>query len=74
MNNTSDNLVLCAVYPDAPTASLAIGLLADNDIQAIADNATISTILPFIGGIRVMVRERDLGAARAALRAGGMLQ
>ena len=63
MNNTSDNLVLCAVYPDAPTASLAIGLLAEG-----------GSILPFIGGIRVMVRERDLDAARAALRAGGMLQ
>ncbi|MDE6486560.1 MAG: DUF2007 domain-containing protein [Muribaculaceae bacterium] len=74
MNKTSDNLVLCAVYPDAPTASLAIGLLAANGIQSIADNATISTILPVVGGIRVMVRERDLNAARAALRAGDMLQ
>ena len=52
MNNTSDNLVLCAVYPDAPTASLAIGLLAANAIQASAHP----------------------DAARAALRAGGMLQ
>lgn len=74
MSNTADNLALCAVYADAPTASLAIGLLAANDIQAIADNATISTILPVVGGIRVMVRERDLESARVVLRAGDMLQ
>lgn len=73
MKNDSDDLTLCANFPDAPTASLAVGLLGANDIPAIADNATINTLLPIAGSVRVMVRERDLEQARRVLAQGGML-
>lgn len=71
-SSTSD-LVLCARYSDAPTASIAIGALAAEDIPAIADNEMMGTILPPAGSVRLMVRRVDLDRAREILAAGGLL-
>lgn len=71
--NTKDDLVLCALFPDVTTASIAIGALEAENIAAIADNQLMGTILPPAGSVRVMVRRADLAAARAILRDGGLL-
>lgn len=74
MTDRHPDLVLCARYSDAPTASIAIGTLSAHEIPAIADNEMMNTILPPAGSIRLMVRRHDLEQARAILADGGLLE
>jgi hypothetical protein len=74
MTDRHPDLVLCARYSDAPTASIAIGALSAHDIPAIADNEIMNTILPPAGSIRLMVRRHDLEQAQAILADGGLLE
>ena len=74
MKDSPDDLVLCARFSDAPTAALAVSLLSDEEIPAVADNAMITTLLPFVGSVRVMVRRADLDRATAILRPGKLLE
>ena len=55
MTDRHPDLVLCARYSDAPTASIAIGALSAHDIPAIADNEMMNTILPPAGRDRKSV-------------------
>lgn len=73
MTDNSTDLTLCAVYSDLPSASIAVGILRSHGIDSITDNATIATVLPPAGGIRLMVRRCDLDRARGILADGGML-
>ena len=73
MTDRHPDLVLCARYSDAPTASIAIGALSAHDIPA-ADNEIMNTILPPAGSIRLMVRRHDLEQAQAILADGGLLE
>lgn len=73
MNDNDLNPTLCAVYGDLPTASIAMGTLRSHGIDAITDNATMGTVLPPAGGIRLMVRACDLDRARDILAEGGLL-
>jgi len=73
MKNSPSELVLCASYYDTTTASIAIDVLSSHGIQAIDDNAMMSTILPPAGSVRLMVRRNDLEEARRILSDGGLL-
>lgn len=67
------DLVLCARYTDAPTASIAQGLLESNDIPAIIDNEIMGTIFPPAGAVRLMVRRMDLERAQSIIAEGHLL-
>lgn len=70
----NDTLTLCAVYGDAPSAYMARGMLASNDIPSIVDNDIVGTLFPPAGGLRLMVRYCDLMFARDVLSDAGLLE
>lgn len=71
------NLVLAATFPDVTTASIARGMLANNNIPSVLDNAILSSVYPFsfnsMGEVRLMVNSNDLDEAVRLLKAHGDL-
>ena len=73
MTDRHPDLVLCARYSDAPTASIAIGALFAHDIPAISDNEIMNSILPPAVSIRFMACPHDPEQAQAILADAGRL-
>ncbi len=65
----------CVAQFNTPVeASIAQGMLENNDIPSVLDNATIVSVIPVpsaIGGVRLMVREVDFDKAAELLREHG---
>lgn len=72
---SNEKLVLAMTYDNGPEANIAMGMLRANGIPAILDNeiafTTFGIQLTPTNGIRLMVRQCDLAAARALLHADG---
>lgn len=74
MDNTpGGNVVLLEVYSHDMDALMAQGALEENGIPSIIDNGIFSRIYPIgfnsLGGVRLMVLERDLARARQIIAA-----
>lgn len=68
-DKTDDDIVLCRTFSNDVQAHIALAALENEGIAATIDNDIFSRIypLPFsdIGGLRLMVRKRDLDRATA---------
>lgn len=71
----ADEIVLAATFGNIQAAAIAKGMLETNDIPAIVDNATFSSIYPIpfnsLGEVRLMVRKVDLNRALQLLQSHG---
>lgn len=64
-------LTCVAQFSSPIAANIAQGMLENNGIKSVLDNATIVSVLPIpsaIGGVRLMVREEDRDKALELLR------
>ncbi len=64
-------LVVIGVYASDVEANIAKGVLETNGIPAIIDNEIFSSVLPVtltsVGGLRLLVRDKDESLARQLL-------
>ena len=70
-NDNPDELILFNAYPTDADAYIAKGVLETNDIPCIVENEIMATMLSGFGGMggyRLMIFRRDLGAATELLR------
>lgn len=70
-NHDRDTLTCCATFATDWEAHIAAGVLEENGIPSTIDNEIFSSIYPIgfnsLGGIRLMVWQRDLDRARRLL-------
>ncbi len=66
-NRNDNEIVLCREFSSDAEAHIAQAALEENGIEVILDNEIFSRIYPIgfnsLGGIRLMVRNRDLNKA-----------
>ena len=68
MTSDADRLEALTSTPNESQAAMIVSALKDGGIEAVAEGGlTAGFRAETFGEVKVMVRERDLGAARAAL-------
>jgi hypothetical protein len=65
-----DRTVLLRIYADVTHAELDRGVLAQCGIPSFVEGAQVASAVALNSGVRLMVRAKDLGEARAALAEG----